>query len=394
VPTTISADQFRDAVAQRIGRSKVELFAPVSSRLGRDPQLHSKACRFLSRSMLDARGRSVVAIAALGSAIEPWALRAAELFGVPVVKLAIDHFDEHADLIIQNHDSHPLSRDALVIGLADRVDAVYVRPGGRIASALRQRVRQRADGTTRVAIIDEPKSAAAELIAAGAVGWYLSPTSRREEPKIDDSTITDGNDVDWTHTSGVWLVHCTRSRPTEWPGETSRQYRDSILLGDANAADRQPIDALVRIIRSRRLVGSAVATSAADPVVCFSELPLVQLLTQRCFRPHLGRWDYEPFGVAIRRTAAEQSGVCPVIYGPATQRAALAQQDRFRFQAQGQTFDWRQEQEWRARGSIDLDQLATADVRVFAHQTSDARHKLSGCPWPVTFLSEAFMESL
>lgn len=389
-PQMISSDQVHEAIARRLGRPHVQLVAAVSSRLGRDPRLHGQVCRFVSRSLLDSRGRAAVALVALGSAIEPWLLRGAELFGVPVVRIAVGRTDPNADLCVHLRGSDPPSRDAVVIQAADRVDAVYVRAGGEIERGLRQRIALRKDGTTRVAIIHERPSAAGDLIARGAVGWYLLRRPPAPGPRLDTAVGTTAgtpaNDGRWIQTSGAWLVHCTRGSATPWPGETIRQYRDAILLGSARAAERQPIDALVRILRGRRLIAASATT--ADPVVCFSELPLIQLLSRRCYRPHLGRWDYEPYGVAIRRQAAEQAGIRRVVYGPAPQRSSLAPDERFRFQAEGTTYDWRQEQEWRAKGHVALDQFAPQDLRVFAADREESRQKLADSPWPVTFLSE------
>jgi hypothetical protein len=371
------------------------LIAVTCSRLGHDSNLHRYACQFLCRSLLDCRQRQASLLVTSGTAIEPWAVRAAELFAVPIVRLSVDSNDESADIVVQSQHEKQLSRDAVAIALADRVDAVYVRRGGIIESCLRLRVTNRCDASTRVAVSMTGKCAAAGLIAAGAIGWFRATTKAKGiavqhstdlDPPLDDRVAT--HDA-WTRTDGQWLIHCTRSRHGAWPGETERQYRDSILLGDESSQRREPLDALEKIVRSGRIVAAATATMKKHAVVCFSALPLQELLERRCFRPQLGRWDYEPYGIAVRLSVARQLGIQPVIYGQPKDRSAVSVADRFRFHPIGKTFDWREEREWRSSQSVDLSAMDPADVRIFAADQPEAKFLLRDCRWPVTFLPAA-----
>jgi hypothetical protein len=159
------------------------------------------------------------------------------------------------------------------------------------------------------------------------------------------------------------------------------------LLGDESAARRGPLDALIRIVRSGQLVAGATATSKTHPVVCFSALPLKELLQKRCFRPQLGRWDYEPYGIAIRLSVAKRLGIQPVIYGETKDRALLHAEDQFRFHPIGKTFDWREEREWRSSESVNLAAMNPDDIRVFAEDLSIARLRLQDCRWPITLVA-------
>lgn len=372
------------------------LTAVTSSRLGRDPAIAAHVCRYLGRSLLEARSRGSAVLIASGSAIEPWAVRAAELFAVRLVRVSVEPGDGSAEIAVARADASPLSRDAVAIALAERVDAVYVRRGGTIAECLHRRLENRPDATTRVAVSRLARCAAPNLIAAGAIGWYLARSGSTEAA----ARALDGRlgyrlaDEHWTLARGRWLIHCTRGRAGPWPDETERQYRDSMLLGDPAAPRRGPLEALARIVRGGRIIASAVATRSQDPVVCFSALPLRELLCRRCFRPHLGRWDYEPYGIAIRLSAARRLGVKPVLYGEPNDRASLSPQDRFRFHPHGKTFNWRQEQEWRSCQSIDLTRIDPDDIRVFAPLSDQSSRLLCDCPWPVTFLGDTFAQAV
>ena len=185
---------------------------------------------------------------------------------------------------------------------------------------------------------------------------------------------------DWAATEGEWLIHCTRECSGPWPGQTERQHRDELLLGAAMMTSNQKrsaLESLCRIVRKRRLVGSALASDRSWPVVCFSEQPLAGLLSQRRYRSHMHRWDYEPYGVAIRKSAAMAAGFQPVVYGSGKDRAKLSMSERYRFQSVGKTYDWTQEREWRCAGDVDLDQFDPKDVRLFVRDKSEA-HQVGG----------------
>ncbi len=292
-----------------------------------------------------------------------------------------------------------LFHHAAVVALADRVDALFVRTGGTIFDCLQKRVLALRDASTRVAVINTKKSAARLLIQHGAIGWYVSAdrdqrdqtrwAETASETLAETSTGQESPAVDpsWTRSDGEWLVHCTRTCVGAWPGQTQHQYQDSLLLSDQPPRQRTPLDTLRQILRSGRLVPNAIASAKAWPVVCFSEAPLRELLDRRCFRPHLKRWDYEPYGVAIRKLAAIRMGVQPVIYGEPDQRQQFADAEQFRFQAIGKTYDWRSEREWRAAEEIDLHRFDSRDLKVFVPTAQEAVALSGQASWPVDVVS-------
>ncbi len=181
----------------------------------------------------------------------------------------------------------------------------------------------------------------------------------------------------------TWLVHCTRAPNGRWPDETECQYRDVILFGSRHDALRRPMDSLKRIILRRRLIASAITSKRSIPVVCFSAVSVTELTGRRCFRSHLGRWDYEPFGVAIRKQAALQIGIRPVIYGDPKTRDQISEKDQYRFQAVSQKNDWRKEREWRCSHSVDLHRMEPDAVRVFVADSTNLNEIPRNCRWAV-----------
>lgn len=369
------------------------LVALTSSRLGNDPRQHFRVCRYLRRSMADCREIQGELLVARGSAIEPWVDRAAELFDFPCRKLAVSSLTRPTNLNGLKKDLQRVTADAAVIALADRVDALYVRPGGRIEQLVKDRLGWTRNADVRVAVASDRKCAAARLIRAGAIGW-LEMRDRPQKTSPSDSlkthqkaTLGEHPSDQWAHRQDDWLIHCTRGCHGPWPDETTRQYRDSMLMGLVSAQRRGPLDTLLRIVRSGRLIAAATASRHRYPVVCFSAAPLQQLMDQRRFRPHLRRWDFEPYGVAIRLAEAKRLGVQAVIYGNPGDDAGISEPQRFRFHPNGKKHNWQSEREWRSCQTIDLHDVHTEDVRVFALDNARSRRALRNCIWQVSFLS-------
>ena len=364
------------------------LIAVVASRLGHDPVRHRRIAKLLCAAAGETRLRSGRWLIGRGTAIEPWARRAAKRFDIPVQTLVTADPDGSSDDGDLCHRDRSLARDRAVIAMADRVDGLYVRRGGTLHRAIRQRVDQRPHRPTRIAYWPGQKTAVDEIVASGAMGWYLSDgTSAASDGVRSSEAVVGGSDFLVRPPPGRWLVHCTRARVGGWPGQTDDQYRDELLGGDEDAYWRRtPLDSLCRILDQRRLAGSAIASVRSQPVVCLSARPLDELLAGRTFRSHLSRWDYEPYGVLIRQTAAESSGVRPVIYFSDGDKPSVAPGDRWFHHPRGTTHDWTAEREWRCRGDLDLSDWVKDDVRVFAVDDEISRRRLADCPWPVVWV--------
>jgi hypothetical protein len=365
----------------------------TSSHLGHDKVLHRSVCEYLSRSMLDCRDRGAALFIAEGTAIASWAEHAAALFGVPVIRGAVNQESGGwaAGVLFHATNGRVLSRDQVAIAVADRVDAVFVRRRGTIRRCLAARLRQRRDASTRVAITRHPQCGSGPLVADGAVGWYLPSPDRETTADTREVGITPGeiggdvtNDTEWADREGQWLVHCTRALPAAPPGQTERQYLDAMLLGQADPRDAAPLGTLRRIVRTGRLVASVGSTTHRHPAVCFSACALTELLARRCYRPHLHRWDYEPYGVAIRVDAAQRIGVQPVVYGTPEDLRRIDTAERYRFQPRGTTYDWTLEREWRCPVDIDLTRLDPDAVRLFVPTAEDARQLGARRRWTVS----------
>src|SRR5690606_31189207 len=140
---------------------------------------------------------------------------------------------------------------------------------------------------------------------------------------------------------------------------------------------------LQRILTQRKLVGTSRTIPGQRAVVCFSALPLLEVIARRRFRPHLGRWDAEPYGLAIDLDAARRLGAQPVIYSDTGANGSrLPPEDCWRRQSRGRTFDWTAEREWRLPGTADLRLLPQSKAVVFVDRDEEIT-RLPSTPWPV-----------
>ena len=186
------------------------------------------------------------------------------------------------------------------------------------------------------------------------------------------------------------LWHATRRHEGPWAGQGESEFLDELLF-ERPERDRSALATLRRIIGERRLRASPWALRGSVPSVCFSAAPLHQRPAMRTFRAHRGRWDAEPFGIAIRAELLAQLGARPVIYGDDAVWESLSAPDRPWFQRQStrggkSAIDWTGEQEWRLLGDLLLADLPRDSVRVFVPDMATAARVAGESPWPVLAL--------
>jgi hypothetical protein len=352
--------------------------------------------------------------------------------------------DRHSNVLTVQFAGSGHCRDSLAIALADRVDAGFVRRGGTIHRLLLRRLAEDPDSAVRVLVPVEswgqplrPDRARViqELIDAGAVGYCCrwddaTPKATDHDTRNDSHAPVPeiGSAIAGVQRAGQragierlpavqsagipadvpgipadrivleallakpnrWLVHCTRGRQGPWPGQSDDQFRDGLLLASPVATDWSAFATLQRIVGQRRLIGEGRTVRGGRPVVCFSDLPILDAVGRRVFRSHLGRWDAEPYGIAIDRSVAERLGACPVVY--VDQDFANKSDEKFkprpgdeqgwRIQPRGTTIDWTAECEWRWPGGVDLRSIRPFEAVLFVATDVEVA-RIADSPWPV-----------
>lgn len=275
--------------------------------------------------------------------------------------------------------------DEVIILLADQLFVPFARRNGRIESCVQKRLEITKGDSTLIGLSGHRNCAGPKLITQGATTWAQSEgrfnAGKETEMKtFQNQTAHRKVSTDFVTPSELrdnqWLVHCTRAPAGPWPDETDSQYKRSILLNPEKLMQRTPLDALIRILRSGQLIAQARVSNRKFPVVSFSSMPLTELLRRRRYRPHLRRWDYEPYGIAISQSAAKLIGIRPVIYRFAKDASALPESQRYRLHPPGKTYDWSQEQEWRSPQTVNLNQIALKHLWVFAPDLPEIRAQI------------------
>ncbi len=289
--------------------------------------------------------------------------------------------------------------DSTLIGLVDRVFGLSIRKGGNLERLIERRIMEQdaecfSVGSVFLAIDQSKPKEYAQVrnwMDRGAVGWHVFDF---DKTLSSDSSCAFHCENQGGHQfclslstfdagatgSTDWLAHCTRT------SNSSETVADALHRG--RTAIASPWISLNQICAQKRLVASSQLTQGDHRCLSFSAVGLEELLSRRVFRSHLGRWDWEPYGLLIRRSALAEMGCRPVIYGEPGERDNLAVAEKPFFQARGKTMDWTQEQEWRFLGDLDLNKFNRNDLRIFA-ETRDQAYQLSrSYPWTVIWVRD------
>lgn len=298
-------------------------------------------------------------------------------------------------------------RDRAVFALAHRLVALSIRPQGIVAELLGHRLRDERFpiGTVSIRLPSGQPITNREWLDQQAVGWYL-PTrqcsSTRRSPNnsvaADCSANTRSVAVSqWTahaslwHESSGYLLHCVR-------GDDGQAFRngqveavlDAVAQGELKLYS--PYEVLLKVLASRRVRASGKLLRTGTSAVSFTAVPLLQLMKRRRYQAHLGRWDWEPYGLMMRRDVLEQLGARPVIYGDEALFEHLDADDRHFFQparrrsARSENEHWQAEEEWRLLDDVRLGELPPGSLVLFVETAVQAQALAAHGPWPVIYL--------
>lgn len=251
--------------------------------------------------------------------------------------------------------------------------------------------------------LEEHRAAAQRLMTVGAVGWHLTSANANAETKVRTSPASERNlnsqltnhahQVEWLGPgmSEGFLCHHTRATPQQWPEEVEGDFWWRWLMEANN--NRGPWDTLLRIACQQKLRAGRRLIPGQQPVVCFSGRCPVQTSLLRTFRPHLRRWDYEPYGIAIQRDWLERHGVRPVEYLETSQPTHHFQQIRYSKGSATTRVDWSLEQEYRWEGDLDLRLVPIEAMFYFARTVEEATRLADYTPCMVKFLEPVAAKS-
>lgn len=301
----------------------------------------------------------------------------------------------------------PLS-DRLLFAAADRLHVLTCRHGGNIASLLKRHCDDEDRKQIPVLIAADKHGRMPESVRElpdGWVPWLVQPFLCDTTDAVEDTDTVPASAPEFVSSTSQriscpdsnpvsnpseWLLHWTRPARGPWPGETRTDFLDSLILG-CEAADRSALATLLKIIADGSLRASSEGIRGGHAVVSFTQVPLIDFRARRVFRKHRRRFDFEPWGLAVRRDVLESAGVRQVIYGDDQEWSNLPPEQRPFFQkaTSGGSTDNLAEQEWRVVSDVDLKLLPPESVCVFADTTEAATLISRHCVWPVVVVPMA-----
>lgn len=338
-----------------------------------------------------------VLLTAGGTTCDAMVRRVAELFRIPVVEVRTAPLDpEKLDAEVSSleggreenvvfvFDFENRGVDFALAKLANRMTALSVRKGGKLDVAIQQRLK---DGKPTRILVDAKltkKKLTDKFLSAGATGWVLFGTEESESrTPVEEIVFSDGFD------SSEYLLHWTRRRVGPWPEQPRAEFWDDLIFRSPRK-DHREIASLRRILATNRILAGSDLTRDPRPVVCFSDVSFEDLKELRTFRPHLSRWDFEPFGIAIRKSWLEERGAAKVIYGDEATWGSLPNEQRPFFQLNDLNgkIDWSIEREWRITGDVDLRKVPANSAVVFVRTAEDAKEVAAYSRWPIVVLEK------
>jgi len=141
-------------------------------------------------------------------------------------------------------------------------------------------------------------------------------------------------------------------------------------------SDRYPrsaYDTLIHILTIRTLKATTRHMPAGTPTVSFTGLSVAESLPLMRWRARYAEMSFEPYGVALARSAATRLGIRAVRYYDAGAGRPAPGGDVWLTQSMGQRTDWRQERESRARGDLDLSSLSGDDFIAICFHPGEAQ---------------------
>ncbi len=287
---------------------------------------------------------------------------------------------------------HP-DRDHLLLSASDQTRMLAVRRGGNLHQLLRCRgqISSCAETGVILTLVDERLVASGirqELRDLGCQDWWICPTDDASDPAPGDRRPELAPVIPLKQLDGTdFLSHWTRALHRHWPDRNSLTQWDMAFLRNQNY--RGPAATLCRILAQQVLLASGKLIRGGRPMCCFTAVPPGEFPRRRVFRPHLARWDFERYGIAIRRTVLERFGARPVRYVTAgdAARASPGRQPWLVIENAGTR--WSDEREWRVAGHLDLRKLAPDEAVVFAGDPDSAEVVRQFSRWPVTILPPA-----
>ncbi len=293
--------------------------------------------------------------------------------------------------------------DRLIVALSHQIFVLDIDPVGKIAKLIDRRLHAAEFPKGSVFIAQDARERSSRKnrwiqsqLDRGAVAWLVHDAKhpvflnhcQRTTPfcqvPIFPVTLLPSS-------HSPFLVHCTRARRGAWPDQSPSQFYDELLIQPWESPP-STLQSLMRILQSKRLLATLHLKSGTTPTVSFTQRSLRELITARTFESHLARWDWEPYGIMVRREWLAAAGCRPVTYLRKDEIKQVTTDDLPFTQPYDESKgterkgrDWRVEQEWRLPDDLRLHQISFSDAIVFVKHHWEAKLLSTVSQWPVCY---------
>ena len=264
-------------------------------------------------------------------------------------------------------------RDRWVIALAHSIRPVAVNRSGTISRLLSELALSKIiDTSCQIAVSNVRRQ-------KDVLKLLVSKT-----PNPENGMESRHGTSDWKD-SRKYLTHWTRACHGPWPGEYSTDfYMD--LHRSKTGYPRDGISTLRRMLTECKIRASGRMMPGGAPMISLTATSPDELLKIIRWRPGYIRWNFEPYGISIRKEILESLGAKKVIYGTKNHFEGLDSPQRPFFQRITQDKDWSVEKEWRLPGDLSLGGLNSNDVVVWVLNSDQVTEIQNVSPFPVIAL--------
>ncbi len=396
-----SRSPFRDCVAT---------LCVASSRLGRQLDRFPNWVTALRTAVcLGYRTRSTI-VSAEGTTTHALVWRMACLLNTP--RIVLRSFDEANQRPFENVFARPytsneqiifyqsldlqqkpvLPIDSVIISHCDEVRVLFLRKNGNIDKSLTKRVAHPSPKKSTWLLHDDELTSPATRkrhLQNGVIDWLLIDGELKNSNNSSTATVFGSRQ---TFDNEEFILHCTRSSGIRAAASRSDASLLDALLFGTDESITGPLRTLMSILLEGRLKATQQLTPGLRPVICFTDNRLEQLQNLRQYRKHLGRWDFEPFGLGIHKQAAFRFGARPVIYGDSASFTQMVPDDHPFFQKSNSTIgnkniDWTLEKEWRVAGDLRLRDFSDKELFIFVPDQFSGDFISKFTHWPVVVIN-------
>ena len=243
----------------------------------------------------------------------------------------------------KNPKSAWFKRDLAVAQMADLLMPVSIRPGGKLEKLMSE-TKKDIDSDFRID--------------------YARPLAK--PPKYDFGKAV--------YPEGGWdyITHWTRTHQGPWPGESKHDFYGR-LLNSGSEYPNNAFNTLKNMIKKKKIYASSKRIRKSIRCIGFSDRDPESMLKWMRWLPKRVGWNFEPYGIAIKKEAAVKVGIRQAIYGDDELYEKLPENDKPYFQSKGmKNVDWSEENEWRKIGDLALIDIPGKDLAFIVWKKNEA----------------------